>query len=100
LPTGEELTTNYLHYHYHFFGLSYRGPELSSFWHFSCSCRRCRDPSEFGTMADSLICPECVEGRLLPLTLTRYANNNLIFSLSTFSLRKTALDTESRVNLS
>ena len=38
---GEELTTNYLHYHYHFFGLSYRRPELKAFWHFECSCRRC-----------------------------------------------------------
>ena len=37
---GEELTTNYLHYHYHFFGLSYRRPELKAFWHFECTCRR------------------------------------------------------------
>ena len=24
IQAGEELTTNYLHYHYHFYGLSYR----------------------------------------------------------------------------
>ena len=24
IKAGEELTTNYLHYHYHFYGLSYR----------------------------------------------------------------------------
>jgi len=64
---GEELSTNYLHYHYHFFGLTYRNPELSSFWHFNCDCRRCKDPSEFSTFSDSLVCSECTVGRLLPL---------------------------------
>jgi len=67
IKRGEELTTNYLHYHYHFFGLSYRGPELKSFWHFQCDCRRCKDPTEYGTLSDCLICPDCSEGRLLPL---------------------------------
>ena len=46
---GEELTTNYLHYHYHFFGLSYRRPELKAFWHFDCSCRRCNISSSIKT---------------------------------------------------
>ena len=67
IKKGEELTTNYLHYHYHFFGLSYRRPELFAFWHFLCGCRRCRDATEFGTMSDSLVCRDCTEGRLTPL---------------------------------
>lgn len=67
IQKGEELTTNYLHYHYHFFGLSYRGPELSAFWHFKCACRRCKDTTEFGTMSDSLVCQDCKDGRLTPL---------------------------------
>ena len=32
IQAGEEITTNYLHYHYHFYGRSYRQPELSEFW--------------------------------------------------------------------
>jgi len=68
IKKGEELTTNYLHYHYHYFGLSYRRPELEAFWHFSCACRRCKDSTEFGTWSDSLLCPDCREGRLTPLS--------------------------------
>ena len=50
LQRGDELTTNYLHHHYHFYGLSYRAPELAQFWHFCCRCRRCRDTTEFGSL--------------------------------------------------
>ena len=50
IRAGEELTTNYLHHHYHFYGLSYRAPELAQFWHFCCRCRRCRDTTEFGSL--------------------------------------------------
>ena len=67
IQRGEELTTNYLHYHYHYHGLSYRAPELSRYWHFSCTCRRCRDPSEFGSLVDSLLCQDCGAGACLPL---------------------------------
>jgi len=70
IKKGEEITTNYLHHHYHFFGLSYRRPELSEYWHFTCNCRRCRDYTEFGTMADALVCTDCEEGRLLPLNMS------------------------------
>jgi len=69
IKKGEELTTNYLHYHYHFFGLSYRRPELSEFWHFKCNCRRCKDYTEFGTMSDALVCKDCDQGRLMPLNM-------------------------------
>lgn len=70
IQKGCELTTNYLHYHYHYHGLSYRAPELAQFWHFTCSCRRCRDPSEFGSLVDALLCEDCGSGPCLPL------NNN------------------------
>ena len=69
IKKGEELTTNYLHYHYHFFGLSYRRPELSEFWHFKCNCHRCKDYTEFGTMSDALVCKDCDQGRLVPLNM-------------------------------
>ena len=32
----------------------------------------CKDPTEFGTMSDALICPECTLGRLTPLNNQRY----------------------------
>ena len=69
IQKGEEITTNYLHHHYHFFGLSYRRPELLEHWHFPCNCRRCKDYTEFGTMCDALVCTDCQEGRLMPLNM-------------------------------
>jgi len=57
IKEGEELTTNYLYYQYHFYGLSYRSSELQDFWHFKCTCERCQDPTELGTDCDSPI--EC-----------------------------------------
>lgn len=66
IKAGEELTTNYLHYHYSFFGQSYRVPELAEHWYFRCRCARCQDWTEFGTLTDSLVCTECQTGRLVP----------------------------------
>lgn len=67
IDRGEELTTNYLHFHYHFFGLTYRISELSSHWHFQCSCRRCRDVTEFGSYCDAIQCKDCNDGFLSPI---------------------------------
>ena len=67
IKRGDELTTNYLHYHYHFYGLSYRSHELSQFWHFNCTCRRCRDMTEHGSMVDAVLCQDCKEGGCCPL---------------------------------
>ena len=67
IKMGEELTTNYLHYHYHFYGLSYRSHELSQFWHFNCRCRRCRDMTEFGSLCDAVLCGDCEDGGCCPL---------------------------------
>eukprot|EP00092_Neocalanus_flemingeri_P014061 GFUD01015169.1.p1 GENE.GFUD01015169.1~~GFUD01015169.1.p1 ORF type:complete len:507 (+),score=138.21 GFUD01015169.1:76-1521(+) len=54
----------------------YTTPQLGSFqrvsdiqktWHFTCSCARCKDPTEFGTMMSALRCnvTDC-QGFLLP----------------------------------
>jgi len=67
IERGEELTTNYLHFHYHFFGLTYRINELTSHWHFQCTCRRCRDVTEFGSYCDAIQCKDCHDGFLSPL---------------------------------
>ena len=63
IKKGEELTTNYLHYQYHLFGLNYRQRELFE------SCHRCKDFTEFGTLSDALVCKECEQGRLIPLNM-------------------------------
>ena len=39
---------------------------LQCHWHFSCQCQRCLDPTEFGTMANSLKCFDCPNGYLVP----------------------------------
>ena len=56
---GEEITTNYLHHHYHYYGTSYRLPELREFWHFQCGCGRCGDRTELGSDVDCLLCSQC-----------------------------------------
>ena len=59
ISAGEEITTNYLHHHYHYYGTSYRLPELREFWHFHCGCTRCGDRTEGGSDVDCLLCTEC-----------------------------------------
>lgn len=63
ISKGEEITTQY------------RGPNTGNIlrrqdfptnWLFSCQCERCTDPTELGTMASTMRCPECSEARLLP----------------------------------
>ena len=65
IKKGEELTTNYLHYQYHFFGLFYRQEELFKNWFFKCGCNRCREFTE----SDALVCEECEQGRIKPLNM-------------------------------
>ena len=67
IKKGEEITTNYFHFHYHFFGRSYRQQELREHWHFTCGCERCKDNTEKESMVDSLVCVDCKDGRLVQL---------------------------------
>ena len=62
IRAGEELTTNYLHHHYHYYGTSYRRQELAEFWHFECGCARCGDMTEFGSEIDTVQCRACSGG--------------------------------------
>ena len=34
--------------------------------HFICRCRRCQDPTEFGTFASAVRCFSCASGWILP----------------------------------
>ena len=64
ISKGEELTTNYLHPQYHFFGRSYRHAQLNKMWNFMCRCQRCEDSTDLGTMTDGVLCRICRSGTL------------------------------------
>ena len=64
IKAGEEITTQY------------RGPntgnvlrrlEFPRNWMFECCCERCVDPTELGTHASTLKCPDCDQPQLYPL---------------------------------
>ena len=59
--------TNYHHYHYQFYGHQYRRNDLKSTWSFECTCPRCRDPTESGTLVSGVLCEECKDGYMLPV---------------------------------
>jgi len=67
IPAGEEIVTNYHHYHYQFYGTPYRRADLKSTWSFECICKRCQDPTENGSYVSAVICDTCKDGRLLPI---------------------------------
>jgi len=47
-------------------GTSLRRERLRESWYFDCTCRRCKDPTEFGTYLDAIRCQICSGGHLLP----------------------------------
>ena len=63
IPTGAELTIRYTHV---LQGHLKRRKQISDAWFFSCGCIRCADPTEFGSFASAVTCPECKQGKCLP----------------------------------
>lgn len=63
IAAGEEITTRYTTPQW---GTLRRQQMLQRQWFFSCGCRRCRDPTEFGTMLNAVRCKECQGGYQLP----------------------------------
>ena len=45
----------------------FRSQELGQFWHFSCTCRRCKDKTEFSSYVDAVLCSDCGQGGCVPL---------------------------------
>ncbi len=66
IPEGAEIVTSYHHYHYQFYGTLYRRRDLRATWSFTCACRRCRDPTELGTLVSAVRCERCRVGHCLP----------------------------------
>ena len=60
---GEELTVQY---HSTILPTHKRRRMVKSEWYFDCSCERCADPTECGTMVAAVVCEACEEGYLLP----------------------------------
>ena len=69
IEKGEELTTNYLHFQYHYFGSTYRQHQLEKVWHFKCDCLRCKNRTDFGLFTDGLLCNNCLNGIIIPLKI-------------------------------
>ena len=72
IKAGEEIVTNYHHYHYQFYGTPYRRADLKGTWSFDCVCSRCQDPTEYGTYVSAMICDACKFGHILPMQPTNY----------------------------
>jgi hypothetical protein len=56
---GEEFTISYIST---LQGLLKRRMKLRDKWFFECGCARCRDPTELGSHASTLLCRVCVPG--------------------------------------
>ena len=56
IKQGEEIVINYTTF---IMGTAPRRGKLLRNWYFSCSCARCRDPTELGSHLSSLVCPKC-----------------------------------------
>jgi hypothetical protein len=64
IAEGEEITISYVSIMQ---GRVKRRKKLREKWFFDCSCKRCEDPSEFGSHVSTLKCPNCslTDGGLL-----------------------------------
>lgn len=62
IPKGREITTSY---NSPSLGSIVRRPQFRKLWHFDCTCPRCADPGELGTLASALACSSC-PGHFLP----------------------------------
>ena len=62
IAKGSEITTSY---NSPSLGSIARRPQFRNLWHFDCTCARCADPAELGTLASALTCSSC-PGHFLP----------------------------------
>jgi hypothetical protein len=63
IQTGEQIHTTYANVNE---GTFERRQILRDNYYFSCKCKRCQDPSEFGTFFSAFKCFHCEAGYLLP----------------------------------
>ena len=63
IKQGEEILTSYLRSS--LCSLT-RRKTIKEGWYFDCKCRRCCDATEMGTHCNTLTCPACKDGLVLP----------------------------------
>ncbi|CAH0560369.1 unnamed protein product [Brassicogethes aeneus] len=64
IQTGEEICNTYVK---RLWGTLNRKLMLEKSKHFSCTCKRCRDPTEFGSYVSAMRCSFCKVGFILPI---------------------------------
>jgi hypothetical protein len=66
ISSGEEVTVHYISFMY---GHLRRKKDIVHCWYFNCGCRRCKDPTELGSMMSAFKCGNCDEAsaRVLPI---------------------------------
>ena len=72
IKEGEEITTRYTTPQ---LGTMRRQQLVQSQWYFTCQCKRCLDPTELGTQANSAMCPNCSSGIIVPATPTNLTSH-------------------------
>ena len=67
IKKGEEITISYIGVT---LGNIIRKQSFQRHWRFTCNCKRCQDPTEFGTFLQAIRCKMCIEkkkdGYMLP----------------------------------
>ena len=88
---GSEIVTSYHHYYYHLYGTNNRREHIRNNWKFDCTCSRCevrvrpvgkpleiikylKDPTEFGTFVNGVLCCLCRTGTSLPIEPLNYSS--------------------------
>jgi len=63
IKKGQEIVNQYVKPN---IGTVSRRLILRNKWHFDCDCKRCADPTEFGSMLSAILCQDCEIGCVLP----------------------------------
>ena len=73
IKAGQEITTCYKSSS---LGSIVRRPPFRQLWNFDCSCSRCSDPTELGTQASAIKCPDSrCPGHCLPVECLNYTSD-------------------------
>ena len=68
IQKDEEISTRYTTPQ---LGTMRRQQLLQNQWYFSCQCKRCLDPYELGSLTNSVMCPLCQKGAMVPKNPTK-----------------------------
>ena len=63
IMAGEEITIQYISFMY---GQLKRQKDITACWFFQCTCPRCTDPTELGSLMSAMKCLKCPDGKIVP----------------------------------